>query len=174
MYPGLRSKIRTHQPAFIMAQSGETVPSAELDRRSNRLAHFPAGERPWPARSLRNLHGEQRPLCRMLQRGRTDKPLLHLPQLISDAGRGWPTSSNNSESKVLITSTAKRDVALQAMAQCPRIERCLLVDGPGDGDSVINLDGEVDGLPDRPIPDEPWVSSRSAMSAMSTKTNTFI
>ena len=39
MYPGLRSKIRTHQPAFIMAQSGETVPYAELDRRSNRLAH---------------------------------------------------------------------------------------------------------------------------------------
>jgi hypothetical protein len=28
-----------------MAQSGETVTYAELDRRSNRLAHFPAGER---------------------------------------------------------------------------------------------------------------------------------
>jgi long-chain acyl-CoA synthetase len=40
---------------------------------------------------------------------------------------------DNSESKILISSTAKRDVALQAMAQCPQIERYLTVDGPGDG-----------------------------------------
>jgi long-chain acyl-CoA synthetase len=40
MYPGLQAKIRPQQPAFIMAQSGETVTYAELERRSNRLAHF--------------------------------------------------------------------------------------------------------------------------------------
>ena len=40
MYPGLQASIRPHQPAFIMAQSGETVTYAELERRSNRLAHF--------------------------------------------------------------------------------------------------------------------------------------
>ena len=40
MYPGLQARIRPQQPAFIMAQSGETVTYAELDRRSNRLAHF--------------------------------------------------------------------------------------------------------------------------------------
>jgi len=53
MYPGLQAKIRPQQPAFIMAQSGETVTYAELERRSNRLAHFCAGERPLPARPLR-------------------------------------------------------------------------------------------------------------------------
>jgi len=40
MYPGLQAKIRPQQPAFIMAQGGETVTNAELERRSNRLAHF--------------------------------------------------------------------------------------------------------------------------------------
>jgi long-chain acyl-CoA synthetase len=39
MYPGLQAKI-PQQPAFTMAQSGEPVTYAELDRRSNRLAHF--------------------------------------------------------------------------------------------------------------------------------------
>jgi len=42
---------------------------------------------------------------------------------------------DNSESKILITSAAKREVALQAVVQCPRIERCLsstaLVTAPG-------------------------------------------
>ena len=40
MYPGLQARIRPQQPAFIMAQSGETVTYAELERRSSRLAHF--------------------------------------------------------------------------------------------------------------------------------------
>ena len=40
MYPGTHAKPRAHQPAFIMAQSGERVTYAELDARTNRLAHF--------------------------------------------------------------------------------------------------------------------------------------
>jgi long-chain acyl-CoA synthetase len=40
MYPGVQAKIRPQQPAFIMAQSGEMVSYAELERRSNRLAHL--------------------------------------------------------------------------------------------------------------------------------------
>src|SRR6516164_8040752 len=40
MYPGLQAQLRPQQPAFIMAQSGETATYAELERRSNRLAHF--------------------------------------------------------------------------------------------------------------------------------------
>ena len=40
MYPGFQAKIRPHQPAFVMATSGEAVTYAELEARSNRLAHF--------------------------------------------------------------------------------------------------------------------------------------
>ena len=40
MYPGTHAKHRADQPAFIMAQSGEAVTYAELEARTNRLAHF--------------------------------------------------------------------------------------------------------------------------------------
>src|SRR3954453_17766356 len=40
MYPGAHAKPRAGQPAFIMAQTGEAVSYAELEARSNRLAHF--------------------------------------------------------------------------------------------------------------------------------------
>ena len=39
-YPGLCSALHANQPAYIMAESGESVSYAELEGRSNRLAHF--------------------------------------------------------------------------------------------------------------------------------------
>ncbi len=45
---------------------------------------------------------------------------------------------DNSDSRVLITSAAKRDVALAAVASCPRIELVLVVDEPGgSGDGRV-------------------------------------
>src|SRR4030095_2304560 len=61
---------------------------------------------------------------------------------------------NNSRSKVLIISQAKRDVALAALPMCPRVELCLIVDGPGAGDKVLNLEAATAGLPATPIADE--------------------
>jgi long-chain acyl-CoA synthetase len=153
MYPGEQAKIRPQQPAFIMAQSGATVTYAELERRTNRLAHF----------------------LRASGLGRLDHYAIFMEnnaRYVECCGAGeraglYYTCINsylspeelayvldNSESKVLITSTAGRDVALQALARCPRVECCLVVDGPGDGARVLNLDAAVGGLPDRPIPDE--------------------
>jgi long-chain acyl-CoA synthetase len=43
MYTGEHAKTKANQPAFIMAGSGETVTYAELEERSNRLAHFLRG-----------------------------------------------------------------------------------------------------------------------------------
>src|SRR5258708_26572814 len=40
MYTGKHAHLRPLQPAFIMATSGEAVTYAELDARSNRLAHL--------------------------------------------------------------------------------------------------------------------------------------
>lgn len=43
MYPGEYAHTRADQPAFIMAGTGEAVTYAELEDRSNRLAHFLRG-----------------------------------------------------------------------------------------------------------------------------------
>jgi long-chain acyl-CoA synthetase len=40
MYTGKHAHLRPLQPAFIMAGSGEAVTYAELEARSNRLAHL--------------------------------------------------------------------------------------------------------------------------------------
>jgi long-chain acyl-CoA synthetase len=153
MYPGLQASIRPQQPAFIMATSGETVSYAELERRSNRLAHF----------------------LRASGLGRLDHYSIFMEnnaryvECCSAGERAglYYTCVNsyltpdelayildNSESRILITSMAKRDVALQAIARCPRIECCLLADGPGNGGRVVNLDAAVEEFPDTPIADE--------------------
>ena len=46
----------------------------------------------------------------------------------------------NSLSQVLITSWAKREVALAALPDCPTVKLVLIVDGPSKGESVVNLD----------------------------------
>src|SRR5262249_51478751 len=61
---------------------------------------------------------------------------------------------NNSQSKVLITSQAKREVALAALRACPGIELTLIVDGPGDGKRVLNLEQATAAFPATPIADE--------------------
>ena len=150
MYPGLHAAIRPQQPALIMATSGETVTYAELERRSNRLANF----------------------LRSQGLARLDHYAIFMennPRYVECCCAGersglYYTCINsyltpdevayildNSESKILITSAAKREVALEEMGQCPRVEQCVVVDGPGDGASVVNLDAAVRGLPETPI-----------------------
>jgi long-chain acyl-CoA synthetase len=153
MYSGVQARVRPQQPAFIMAESGEAVSYAELERRSNRLAHLLRRE------GLRRL----------------DHYAIFMEnnaRYVECCGAGersglYYTCVNsylqpdelayilaNSEAKILITSMARREVALAALAQSPQIARCLIVDGPGDGGRVAALDAATAGLPDQPIADE--------------------
>src|SRR5262245_12387377 len=153
MYPGVQAKIRPQQPAFIMAQSGEAVSYAELERRSNRLAHF------LRASGLSRLdhyaifmenNARYVECCSAGERAGLYYTCIN--SYLTPEELAYIV--DNSEAKILITSTAKRDVALQALGQCPRVERCVVVDGPGDGGRMVSLDAAVDGYPDTPIPDE--------------------
>ena len=153
MYPGVQAKVRPQQPAFVMAQSGEVVSCAELERRSNRLAHF------LRAAGLRRLdhyaifmenNARYVECCSAGERAGLYYTCVNsylTPEELAYI-------LDNSESKILITSTAKRNVALQALAQCPWIERCLVVDGPGDGGRAVNLAAAVSEFPATPIADE--------------------
>jgi long-chain acyl-CoA synthetase len=153
MYTGVHVKTRADQPAFIMATTGETVTYLELERRTNRLAHF------LRAQGLKRL----------------DHYAIFMenhPRYIETCGAGersglYYTCINsylqpeelaylidNSLSQILITSQAKYETAMAALAQCPRVKRCLVVDGPGDGRLAVNLDAAVRGFPDTPIADE--------------------
>ena len=45
-------------------------------------------------------------------------------------------------------------MALAALALCPHVRLCVIVDGPGDGDKIVNLAEAVAAFPDTPVPDE--------------------
>src|SRR5437764_13785291 len=154
MYPGKHAKLHPDRPAVVMAGSGETISYAALEARSNRLAH----------------------LLRARGLGRLDHYSIYMenhPRYVECCAAGERSGHyytcvnsfltveelayilNNSQSKVLITSQAKRDVALAALPLCPKVELCLVVDGPGqnrgDGDKVLNLEAATAGLPATPI-----------------------
>jgi len=159
LYPGAHAKTRPDHPAFIMASTGETVTYGELEARTNRLAHY--------FRSVglnRNDHYSiiMENNARYLEAcGAGARSGLYYTCVNSYlTAEELAYILTNSLSRVLITSQAKREVALKAMAMAPGVERCLVVDGPGDGDRVLNLDEAVAAFPATPIADE---SSGAAM-----------
>src|SRR5882757_7181913 len=153
MYPGTHAKLRADQPAFIMAQTGETVSYAELEARTNRLAHF------LRRRGLQRLdhysifienNARYIECC-----GAGERSGLYYTCINSYlTANELAYIVNNSASRVLIFSEAMRAVALEALSQCPKIEVSLVVDGPGDGTRIANLDDATSGLPATPIADE--------------------
>ena len=166
MYPGAQVKLRPEQAAFVMAQSGETVSYTELDRRTNRLAHF---LRACGLRRLNHYAIFMENNVRYIECcGAGERSGLYYTCVNSYlAPEELAYILDNSESKVLITSMARREVALKALARCPRITHCLVVDGPGDGARTLNLDEAVTGLPDTPIADE-WLGTPMLYSSGTT------
>src|ERR1700723_782412 len=115
MYPGLHAEARADRPALIMAGSGETITYRELEARSNRLAHL------LRAVGLKRLdhyaifmenHPRHVECCAAGERS----------GLYYTAINSFLTADelayivNNSQSKVLIASQAKREIALAALS----------------------------------------------------------
>src|SRR6266849_9315866 len=120
MYPGVHAKIRADQPAFIMAQTGIAVTYAELEQRTNRLAHF------FRSRGLKRLdhysifmenNARYIECC-----GAGERSGLYFTCINSFlTADELAYIVNNSESKALIFSEAMGAVAIEALRQCPKI-----------------------------------------------------
>jgi long-chain acyl-CoA synthetase len=153
MYPGKHADARAAQPAVIMGQTGEVVTFGELNARSNRLAQ------------LFRAHGLNR-LDHYAIFMENNARYIECCSAGARAGLYYTCVNsfltpeevayivNNSESRILITSEAKRSGALAALAMCPKIELCLIVDGEGDGARVQNLDEATAQYPSTPVADE--------------------
>jgi long-chain acyl-CoA synthetase len=153
MYPGTHAQARADQPAIIMAGSGETVTYRELESRSNRLAHLlrAAGFKP---RDHYAVFMENHPRFIECDVAGERSGLYYTNVNSFLTARELAYIVNNSHSKALITSEARREVALEALRECPNVELCLTVDGPGDGARVRNLDEATAEFPSTPIADE--------------------
>ena len=118
MYPGTHAQARADQPAIIMAGSGETVTYRELDARSNRLAHL-----------LRAIGLKRRDHYAVFMENHAR--FIECDAAGERSGLYWTNVNsfltarelayivNNSLSQVLITSEARRAVALEASARMP-------------------------------------------------------
>src|SRR6478672_7307737 len=153
MYPGRHAETRADQPAVIMAGSGETITYRELEARSNRLAHL------WRAIGLKRLdhyaifmeiHPRFVESCAAGERSGLYYTAVN--SFLTAAELAYIV--NNSQSKALIASQAKREIALAALCDCPRVELCLIVDGPGEGSRVRNLGEATAEFPTTPLGDE--------------------
>ncbi len=175
MYPGLHAQQRPDHAAFIMASTGETVSYAELDRRSNRLAHV------LRARGLKRLdhyamfmENNNRYLEACAAGHRSGLYYTCINSFLTAEELAYILT--NSESQVLITSRAKLAVAQAALAQCPRVRLCLVVDGGVSaagglggvgGSEVVDYVQATAAFPDSPIADE-WIGTSMLYSSGTT------
>jgi len=153
MYTGKHAHLRPLQPAFIMANSGEAVTYAELEARSNRLAHLLRN------RGLKRLDHYaifMENNSRYLETcGAGERSGLYFTCVNSYlTANELAYIVNNSESRVLFTSATKLDIARDALKQCPRVELCIVVDGAGESERIVSLREATSGLPKIPIAEE--------------------
>src|ERR1700686_3867746 len=153
MYTGKHAQLRPLQPAFIMAETGETVTYAELDARSNRLAHL---LRKCGLRRLDHYAIFMENNSRYLEAsGAGERSGLYFTCVNSYLTPGeLAYIVNNSCSRVLITSVAKLDVVREALGECPNVELCIVADGEGESERIVGLREATSGLPRTPIADE--------------------
>ncbi len=153
MYPGKHAHEKAEQPCFIMAGSGETVTYGEYEARTNRLAHLlraqGLGPRDHYAIFMEN-NARYVEAC-----GAGSRSGLYYTCINS-----YLTADevafivNDSEAQVLITSAARSEVAIEALAQCPRVKLALVVDAPGGIGPLADYVAATAGHPATPIADE--------------------
>src|SRR5262245_36209213 len=153
MYTGKHAHLRPLQPAFIMASSGEAVTYRELEARSNRLAHL---FRKYGLQRLDHFSIFMENNSRYLEAcAAGERAGLYYTCVNSYLTPGeLAYILTNSESRILVTSKAKLDVAREAIKQCPKVELCIVADGEGESDRIVGLAAATRGLPGTPIADE--------------------
>ncbi len=156
MYAGQYPKSHPNRPAFIMASTEETVSYAELEARSNQLAH------------LLRQHGLKR-LDHFSVFMENNNRYIEVCTAGERSGLYYTCINsylkadelayilNNSESTALITSRSRQDVALEAIKQCPKITLFLVVDGDHESNNngpFLDYAQAISGFPKTPIADE--------------------
>ena len=153
MYAGKYVATQPDQPCLIMAATGEVITYGEFEGRANQLAHL------------------------LLEHGL--KPLDHYCVFMENNVRYLETCAageraglyytcinsyltademafivNDSESKVLITSAARREVAIEAIKQCPNVSLHLIVDGDANDEIFVDYAEAIANYPAAPIDKE--------------------
>src|SRR4051794_37877566 len=151
MYAAQHAAENPEKPAIIMATSGETISFGEYGARANRVAHL---FRDLGLNRLDHVAFLMENNPRMLEVGggaeRTGLYFTSINSYLSPEEVAYIV--NDSDSQVLISSAAKREVAAALPPLCPNVRRFLMVDGTVDG--WESYEDAVAGYPDTPVDDE--------------------
>ena len=151
MYVGHIAHTRPNQPAVIMATSGEQISFGELDARANQLAHL--------YRSLGLQTGDHVAIFM-----ENHLRYVECESAAERAGLYYTCINsyltpdevayivNDCQAKLLITSVAKTEVAVEVAKLCPYVMTHLMVDGSAD--PFTDYDSAIEGFPTTPIADE--------------------
>jgi long-chain acyl-CoA synthetase len=158
MYVGDHFAQHPRRAAFIMAGTGETVTYEELERRTNQLAHLLRAE---GLKRLDHYAVFMENNNRYVESsGAGERSGLYYTCINSFlTAEEVAYIVDNSETRLLITSTENLAVARAALAHCPRVRRCLVVNGGAavralDDPRYVDFEEAVASYSDSPLQDE--------------------
>jgi len=153
MYPGDFAKTRADEPAFIMATSGEVLTFAQYEDAANRMAQL------YRAQGL--AHADHVAFffennLRMLEcEGGAERTGLYYTCINSYlAPDEVAYIINDSQSRVVVTSAAKREIAMQLPELCPNVDRWLMADIDAPDGPFESLSEAMAAYPAEPVADE--------------------
>ncbi len=153
MYPGEHAQKHPDQPALIMATSGEVVTFSQFEDRANRLAQF------FRANGLARrdhvaflMENNPRLIECNAAAERTGLYYTCINSYLSPDEAAYII--NDCQARVVVTSAAKRDVAVQLPERCHDVERWLMVDIDAPEAPYEVFDEAVGAFPGEPVGDE--------------------
>ncbi|RLA54760.1 MAG: acyl-CoA synthetase [Gammaproteobacteria bacterium] len=152
MYPGVHAITKPDHPAIIMGQSGEVVTYRQLDDRSNQLARF------WRERGLtRGDHvailseNQPRYFEVMWAALRSGLYVTTINSYLSPEEVGYILDDSGSRS--FVTTTAKAEVAAEALQYAPGVKLALLIGE--DDDRFESYVDAIAAMPATPFDEQP-------------------
>ncbi|MEH6545076.1 MAG: AMP-binding protein, partial [Sneathiella sp.] len=137
MYPGKHAQKHPNKPAFIMANTGEMVTYTAYEARANKLARLLENQG-LVLEDHYSIYMENNAYY-FESCGAGERSGLYYTCINSYlTAEELAYIINNSESKILVTSDAKRKVAAEALKICPNVMMAIVVDGEGD-ETFTNL-----------------------------------
>ena len=158
MYPGTVARQHPDRLAVVMAGTGIATTYAELDARSNRLAHHLRAQGLKRGDHFAIFMENAIEFVEACAAGERSGLYYTCINSYLTAGE-LAYILANSTSQVLVTSAAKFEVARAALADCPGIRECVVVGGAGGVEQVgeCKVRGYEEALqacPDTPVADE--------------------
>ena len=153
MYAGKYTRERPKQPCLVMSGSGESRTYAELDSRSNQLAHLLRQHGlnisdHYAVFMENNVYYAE--VCAAGARAGLYYTCIN--SFLTPDEVAYIV--NNCQAKALITSQAKYEVASKAVQQCPEVKLCLLVNAEDFSAPFIDYEEAIEKLPTTPVEDE--------------------